>query len=95
MSETLGALCDKLSILNVKIWHLQDSLYQWAQMSPEEFEQKAHADIQTVVRNLNTLNLERNLAMTAIDEALAAAVASGTAVVESRVKVTGDPLESP
>jgi hypothetical protein len=79
VSETLGGLVDRLVVLNIKTWFAQEALYEAANagrgLTPEE------------TARLATLNLERNKAMTAIDQCLAAAVESGTAEINPRIKI--------
>lgn len=37
-TETLGALIDKLSIVNLKLWHCQELLYSGTEQPPNERE---------------------------------------------------------
>ena len=76
MSETLGGLVDRLSIVNIKLWFVQDQIHQAAKAG-------SGLDAETV-RKLVHLNLERNRLMTEIDEL----AASGKFRIDSRIKLT-------
>jgi len=76
MSETLGGLVDRLSIVNIKLWFVQDQIHQ-----AEKRGQGLDAE---TVRKLVHLNLERNRLMTEIDEL----AASGKFRIDSRIKLT-------
>ncbi len=88
MTPTLGALVDRLCILNLKIWHLQDWLYEVNRESHEAFAQRNPADTHVKLQQLAELNLDRNRVMDAIDRTFAAAIETGQAPQESRVKLT-------
>lgn len=80
MSERgLGELVDRLSIVNIKLYVIQDMVQQAAN-SKEGLE----AD---TVAKLHNLNAERNKLATAIDQCLADAVAEGEAEVDPRTKI--------
>lgn len=85
---TLGGLVDRLSVLNLKIWHLQDWLYEVERETPEQFARRDSTDTHQKLQQLATLNLDRNRAMTDIDDLLARAVRSGDVPQESRIKLT-------
>jgi hypothetical protein len=89
MSETLGALVDKLCTLNIKTYMAQDWLYRMVQMTPEEFAQQPHPELQEEMKKLTSLNLERSRAMTEIDECFAAGIFSGEVKIDERIKLTG------
>lgn len=77
---TLGSLVDRLTILNLKIWKVQDMVYKAARNGDG-------LDADTVAK-LASLNLDRNETMTAIDELFAQCIRSGVAPVDARVKIT-------
>lgn len=78
--RSLGELVDRLSILNLKIWHIQDRVYDAAKkgvgLSAED------------TKNLADLNLERAKTMTEIDECFALGLLEGKTTVEGRTKIT-------
>lgn len=79
--RTLGELVDRLSITNLKLWHVQDEVYRCAD---------AGKDLPAAtVKKLAALNLERNKTMSEIDNCLATAVRTGKADVDPRIKITG------
>lgn len=79
MAETLGSLVDKLTVVNLKLWHSQDKVHQAARNGDG-------VDSETVAR-LHSLNLQRNGLMTEIDVLLAEAVQSGDVEVDPRPKI--------
>jgi hypothetical protein len=78
--RTLGELVDRLSIINIKLYVVQDVVMEASQTGKG-------LDSETV-RKLTSLNLERNKAMSDLDRCLRDAVSSGTAEVDERVKLT-------
>ncbi len=79
MAETLGSLCDKLSIVNLKLWFTQEEVNQAALYK---------RDLPgATARRLVELNLQRNKLATEIDQTLARAVESGTVDVDPRHKI--------
>lgn len=88
MSESFGTLVDRLITLDMKVWHVQDWVYKAAAMPPAEFARMGHAEIQGQLKKLADLNIERNRAMTEIDQFLDGAIKRGGAPVESRIKIT-------
>lgn len=69
--ETVGSLIDKLSIVNLKLWH------------QEEVAQDPEADDQIVAaakRRISVLNLQRNALIQEVDELLLAIVSGQRAV---------------
>lgn len=79
MAETLGQLVDRLSIVNIKLWHVQDVVY--AAVAAGE-----GLDAETTAK-LAALNLERNRFVTEIDEAFDQAVRSGSAPISANIKL--------
>lgn len=71
MSDTLGSLIDKLITTDLKLWHVQDKVHAAAVVGKG-------LDAETV-RQLNSLNRQRNKLMSDIDRA-------GGGEVEERVK---------
>jgi len=80
MMDTLGSLVDSLSIINLKLWHVQDVIHKAASNGEG-------VDAETV-KKLVSLNLERARTMTAVDQCLRDALASGSTHVDERVKIT-------
>lgn len=78
MAETLGSLVDKLSIVNLKLWHVQDRLQAAARQNQDLPASDAAA--------LVSLNQERNKLATEIDRTLALAIESGKVTVDPRHK---------
>jgi hypothetical protein len=72
MSDTLGSLVDKLSITNIKLWHVQDEVNLAAEM-----EEGVGAGL---IQKLVTLNRQRTKLMNEIDKA-------GGGEVEERIKL--------
>jgi hypothetical protein len=73
MSDTLGSLVDKLSVVNLKMWHAQENLYDIRRMTLEQFKEKYYNDIgiENLFRSLNKaadLNVQRNSLIDSIDE---------------------------
>lgn len=84
---TLGSLVDRLSIVNIKCFNVQDKINQWAKMEFEEFAEVPGREVHTAIQRLVALNLDRNSTMTQIDECLNNAVKEGGAAVDPRIKV--------
>jgi hypothetical protein len=80
MSETLGSLIDKLSIVNVKLFMVQDVVHKAAQNN-------AGLDADTV-KKVTTLNFQRNQLMFEIDVILNESIRDGRANVDPRIKIT-------
>lgn len=79
MPDTLGNLVDKLSIVNLKLWAVQDTVHKAAGTG-----KGVDAD---TVQKLVSLNLERNRLIREVDEALNSAAQAGKAPVDARVKI--------
>ena len=77
--SSLGTLVDRLTILNLKLWFVQNKVNQAAR-------ENRGVDAETTGQ-LVALNLERNRVMTEIDQVLDAAARSGKAIVDARVKL--------
>jgi hypothetical protein len=78
--SSLGDLVDRLSIVNLKLWFVQDEVHSAARQS--------HDLPAETVKKLMSLNLERNRLMTEIDVCLDQSIARGGARIDSRVKLT-------
>ena len=88
MSDSLGTLVDALITTATKLWHVQDEVYAYDRMSPEEYAQLPPGQTQRTFKRLAQLNVARNELMTTIDTCLADAVRTGQARVDARVKLT-------
>ena len=65
---SLGSLVDRLSIVNMKIWHLQDWVHRAASDSLTTFKaENSLESVQTKLVQLGDLNKERNRLMDEID----------------------------
>lgn len=88
MAQTPGDLVDRISILNLKIWHLQDWVYRAAAMEPHEFAAVPADQVQAKIKQLAELNLDRSRAVGEFDAALEAAIHAGRIGSPSRAKIT-------
>ena len=79
MAETLGTLVDKLSVVNIKLFMVQDIVSGAADAGDG-------LDSETV-RKLHALNKQRNQLMSEIDVMLKEAVRSGNVVVDPHIKL--------
>jgi hypothetical protein len=80
VSETLGSLVDKLSIVNCKLYMVQDVMHQAAKEG-----KGVEAD---TVKKVTTLNFQRNQLMFEIDVILNESIRDGRANVDPRIKIT-------
>lgn len=87
MSETLGSLVDKLSIVNCKLYAIQQWVHDSGIEPLEHFESQSHEEIRSNLQKLKDLNLQRNRLMTELDQLFADAIQTGIVVVDPRVKV--------
>ena len=85
---TLGELVDRLSIVNLKIFHLQDWLYEISKEATQDFLERNHAETHANLKKLADLNLDRNRLMTAIDQVLDGSIRAGKGDVDNHTKVT-------
>jgi len=72
MSDTLGSLVDKLSIVNLKMWNAQEMFYKIRHMSFEEFKNRYYNDegMEELYKQFKKgidLNLQRNDLIDEID----------------------------
>jgi hypothetical protein len=88
VSETFGELVDKLITTDMKLWETQEQVYRFQKMTPEEYAAVPVAETKRAWDRLAQLNLDRNRLMTEIDTALNAAVRTGSARVDARIKLT-------
>ena len=87
MADTIGSLIDKLAIVNIKIWHVQESAYEYAAMSEDDYAEASISETHAAWKKLANLNLERSVLITELDEALARAIDTGIVPVDARTKV--------
>ena len=86
--RTLGALIDRLTIVNMKIWHLQDWVHRASRQSSRQFEEQNDlAGVQKKLATIGDLNKERNRVMDEIDELFSQSVSSGQVPREDRTKM--------
>ena len=78
MAETLGSLVDKLSIKNLRYWHLDESIAKEDSSSPQTQELKA---------KLKLVDNQRNDLLNEIDAFLAAALTGDVKVCDEKVKL--------
>ena len=78
MAETLGSLIDKLSIKNLRYWHLDESIAKEDSSSPQTQELK---------EKLKLVDSQRNDLLNEIDAFLAAALAGEVKVCDEKVKL--------
>jgi hypothetical protein len=79
VAETIGSLIDKLSIVNIKLYVVQDRVHEAA-------EQGIGLDKETVAR-LASLNKQRNKLMTEIEQSLDDAIKAGGLSIDPRPKL--------
>jgi len=82
MAETLGSLIDKLTIKNIRLWHLEDVRRD---TSLPDSERLAAADKVSVV------NQQRNDLMDEIDTFLKDAIAGNVRITDPKVKIYDNP----
>ncbi len=78
MAETLGSLVDKLTIKNLRLWHLEDIRRD---MSLPDSERLDAAD------KVSLVNQQRNDLIDEIDQFLADAVSGGVKITDPKVKI--------
>jgi hypothetical protein len=79
LAETIGSLIDKLSIVNVKLFMIQDQVHGAARAGV--------ALSAEATGKLVSLNRQRNRLMTEIEELLDASIRAGGAEIDSRPKL--------
>ena len=82
MAETLGSLVDKLTIKNLRLWHLEDIRRD---KSVPDSERLAAAD------KVSTVNQQRNDLIDEIDQFLADAIAGRVRITDPKVKIYHQP----
>ncbi len=82
MAETLGSLIDKLTIKNIRLWHLEDIRRD---RSLPDSERLAAAD------NVSMVNQQRNDLIDEIDQFLCDAIAGNVSVTDPKVKIYHQP----
>lgn len=88
MSETIGETIDKLIITELKLYHVQDKVYRFQRMSPDDYAKVPSSESKTVWDQLAQLNLDRNRLIREIDVAVNEAILTGSARVDARIKLT-------
>lgn len=78
MAETLGSLVDKLTIKNLRLWHLEDIRRD---MTLPDSERLDAAD------KVSLVNQQRNDLIDEIDEFLANAIRGGVKITDPKVKI--------
>ena len=76
--ETLGGLVDRLTVLNLKLWFVQEKVFAASKVGEG-------LDAETTGK-LASLNLDRNRTMTALDKLFADGLATGKTNVDPRPK---------
>lgn len=84
---TLGEATDRLSIVNVKLFMIQDKVHAFAGEEPEMYAERTPQETQDVFKKLAALNLERNMLIRTVDECLAEAVSTGQVAIGGTVKL--------
>lgn len=79
MAETLGSLIDRLSICNVKLWHIQERL-------DASVKNGEGLDSQTTAA-LHTVNLQRSSLINEINMLLSKAMEDGEVGIDPIVKI--------
>jgi len=77
--DTIGSLIDKLTTVNLKMWHNQEVLYEIRRMSAQEFKDRYEDglnDLHATIKRCCDLNVQRSKLVDAIDK-LAAEISRG------------------
>lgn len=79
MSESLGQLVDRISILNLKTWNAQEDIYEIRRMSLEEFKERFQTEegieqVYNFIKKSCDLNVQRSQLVTEFDRKLVALV---------------------
>lgn len=82
MAETLGSLIDKLTIKNIRLWHLEDIRRDKSLPDSERL---------TAADNVSMVNQQRNDLIDEIDQFLADAIAGNVKVTDPKVKIYHQP----
>ena len=85
--STLGELVDRLAIVTVKQWHVQEFVHEAAKQDPGVYAERSPEETQSIFQKLTALNVERVTLIRDIDECLAEAVGTGQVKVASSIKV--------
>jgi hypothetical protein len=70
-TDSIGALCNKLSCVTIQMWHNQELLYKIRHMSAQEFANEYKDclyDLHDTIKRCCDLNYQRSLIMDAIDK---------------------------
>jgi hypothetical protein len=84
MAETVGMLIDRLSITNLKMWYIQDILYEIRRMTFEQFKEKYGSDdgmkkLYDIFKDACELNYQRNVLVSQVDSLLVRMIIEGAA----------------
>ena len=86
MAETLGSLIDKLSIKNLRYWHLEEAIQEKGAADPQAQELKA---------KLELVDRQRQELLNEVDAFLAAALAGEVKICDEKVKLYNNPNARP
>jgi len=87
MTQTIGALIDRLQVVNLKMWWAQEQLYEIRRMKDAaEFKARYGTDegldeLWVAFKKACDLNVQRAGLVDAVDQAMDAAIKSGSAPV--------------
>jgi hypothetical protein len=68
MADTLGDLIDKLSIANIKLWHIEDARREF--LYPENSHKKTLEEAENFLDQISKINKERNSLIDQINASL-------------------------
>lgn len=88
MAETLGGLIDRLTIVNIKRFHIDKKLAEYTKLSRPELEKLGFDELQGKLEAQEQLRLDRERLIAEIDERLAESARTGQTQVDARVKLT-------
>lgn len=88
MAETIGDLIDKLSIVNNKLWHVQEKVYGFSRMTEAEYSALPPQQSHEAWKKIAGLNLARTALIVQIDTELGKAIRTGKAPEDAKVKIT-------
>lgn len=84
MSDTPGSLVDKISIINLKLFHNQELLYAIRRMNYDKFLERFKAvdsegikELYDWLQKMSDLNSQRNMLIDEFDTMIAAAIKTG------------------
>ena len=91
MAETIGALVDRLSVVNLKMWWKQEGLYAVRKMDFSQFKEKYGTEeglreIYDIFKDATDLNCQRNDLIDELDRRLDGAIKAGAAPIQNSHK---------